>query len=62
MPAASGTRHLETPADRAEFKPWRLGLFLLLSCVVSIALAAFAQPPAKTSIRSTGPLPGINIP
>jgi hypothetical protein len=63
MPIATGTRYLATPDDRAEFNRWRLGFFIVLACIILIALAAFSQQtPAKASIRPTGPLPGINIP
>jgi len=63
MPVAIGTRHLAKPDDRAEYKRWRLGFFVVLSCAMLIAIAAFAQqPPAKASILPTGPLPGMNIP
>jgi hypothetical protein len=69
MRTATGARRLETPDDdetheddRTE-RRWRLGFFIALSCAVLIALATFAQePPAKPSIRPTGPMPAINIP
>lgn len=63
MPTATGMRCLATPDDRSEFNRWRLGFFIVLACIILIALAAFSQQPAaKVSIRPTGPLPGINIP
>jgi len=53
-------RHIETSEAQAEPGRWRFGFFIVLSCAVSIALAAFAQPPAKVLIRPTSPLPAVN--
>jgi hypothetical protein len=63
MRIVTRARRLERPDDDGTERRWRLGFFVTLSCVVLIALAAFAQPrPAEMSIRPTGPLPGISVP
>jgi hypothetical protein len=63
MRMATSTRRLETSDDDETERRWRLGFFVVLSCVSLVALAVFAQQrPAKVSILPTGPLPGINIP
>ncbi|OKO89355.1 hypothetical protein AC629_06580 [Bradyrhizobium sp. NAS80.1] len=55
-------RHLETSEAQAESRRWRPGFFIVLLCAVLIALAAFAQPPAKVLIRPTSSLPAVNVP
>jgi len=63
MRAATIRRQLKTFDDDRTERQWRRGFFIVLSCVVVIALAIFAhKPPAKALIRPTGPLPPVNIP
>jgi hypothetical protein len=61
MRTAMDARRTETPgSDRTRRRP---GSFIVLVCAVLIAFAAFAQqPPAKVSIRPTGPMPGVSAP
>ena len=63
MRTATGTRRIERSDDEQTERRWRLGFFVALSCAVLIALAAFAQePPARMTIRPTGPMPSVNVP
>ncbi len=63
MRTATGARRLGTPDDDRTERRWRFAFFIVLSCAVLIALAAFAQePPTKVSIRATGPMPGVSVP
>ena len=63
MPAATGKRHLETPEDEADFRRWRLGFFVFLTCAIFAALSAFVlQQQTSVLIRPTGPLPAVNVP
>lgn len=63
MRTATGARRLERPCDERTERRWRFGFFIALTCAVLIAVAAFAQqPPAKVSIRPTGPMPGVSAP
>lgn len=63
MRTAMGSRRIERSDDDRTERRWRLGFFVALSCAVLIALAAFAQePPARISIRPTGPMPSVSVP
>jgi hypothetical protein len=63
MRMATGARGLERPGGGRAERRRRPGAFIVLACAVLIAFAAFAQqPPAKVSIRPTGPMPGVSAP
>jgi hypothetical protein len=63
MRTATGARRLERSGDDRTEKRWLPGSFIALACVVLLAFAAFAQqPPARVSIRPTGPMPGVSVP
>ncbi|HEV2155697.1 hypothetical protein [Bradyrhizobium sp.] len=63
MRTTTGTRRIERSDDERTERRWRLGFFVALSSAVLVALAALAQePPARMSIRPTGPMPSVNIP
>jgi hypothetical protein len=64
MRTATGARRL-TPRDDDDrtYDRWRVGAFIVLSCAGLLALAVLAQqPPAKSPILPTGPMPAVNIP
>jgi hypothetical protein len=63
MRTVTRARRLERPDDDGTERRWRLGFYIVLSCAVLIALAAFAQqPPTEVSIRPTGPMPSVGVP
>jgi hypothetical protein len=62
MPAATGTRRLETSEDQADFRRWRFGFFVFLACAMFVAFSAFLQQQTSVLIRPTGPLPAVNAP
>jgi len=63
MRTTTGARRLEKPGgDQTERRRCPVS-FIVLACTFVIAFAAFAQqPPAKVSIRPTGPMPGVSAP